>query len=182
MASIYYVGTFRPIVCGIADYTWFLGRASPDGQWGVLSFNPASYGGMLNGQHEEDAERVWPGIPGDGRFSARIVLEGLRSLDGRSSDAVLWFQHEPGIWGDHERFSALLAALSVPKVVTFHTLHFQSHECPAGLRDNEYRLLRAVLPHVNAITVFSNGVRRAVLSALPEYAARVTVLPFTSMS
>ena len=42
MASIYFVGTFRPIVCGIADYTWFLGRDSPDGQWGVLSFDPAS--------------------------------------------------------------------------------------------------------------------------------------------
>ncbi len=176
MASIYFVGTFRPIVCGIADYTWFLGRDSPDGQWGVLSFDPASYGGMLSGHYEEDAGRVWPGIPGDDRFSARVVLEGLRSLDGRSSDAVLWFQHESGVWNDGERFAALLAALSVPKVVTFHTLHFQSDECPSGLRRREYRLLRAVLPYVNAITVFSDGVRRAVLSALPEYAARVAVL------
>ncbi len=176
MASIYFVGTFRPIVCGIADYTWFLGRDSPDGQWGVLSFDPASYGGMLNGHHQEDADRVWPGISGDDRFSARVVLDGLRALDGRSGDAVLWFQHESAIWADRERFTAMLAALPVPKVVTFHTLHFQSDECPAGLRREEYWLLREVLPHVNAITVFSDGVRQAVVRALPEYAARVAVI------
>ncbi|MCP4647274.1 MAG: hypothetical protein GY852_05975, partial [bacterium] len=75
-----------------------------------------------------------------------------------------------------ERFVATLRALDIPKVVTFHTLHFQSDETPEGLRQTEYNLLQSILPHVHAITVFSHGVHRAVVSAFPKYSSKVRLI------
>ncbi|GAH56921.1 unnamed protein product, partial [marine sediment metagenome] len=57
-----------------------------------------------------------------------------------------------------------------------HTLHFQGSETPTGLRKYQYNLLQILLPYVEAITVFSHGVYRAVTSAFPEHRDKVYVM------
>ena len=174
--SICFVGTYSPIVCGIADYTSFLGHASPSGRWGVISFDPRKFGDTLMPEACPPDEPVWHGIPGRDGCSAEVIREGLATLDGKGDDNVLWFQHETAIWPDNHEFVEMLRELDSPKIVTFHTLHFQSDESPSGLRNSEVKLLRLVLPHVNAITVFSHGVERAVSAAFPEFRHKVTVI------
>jgi len=70
----------------------------------------------------------------------------------------------------------LLRNLDIPKVISFHTLHFQSAETPTGLRKNQYDMLEEVLPHIEAIAVFSRGVFNAVSSAFPEYQEKIRIL------
>jgi len=176
MASIYFVGTYKPIMCGIADYTSFLTRESPVGKWGVLSFNLEKYGVPLTSSEEVATDRVWYGIPGRNDFSASVILEGLENLGAKQEDAILWFQHEIAIWPENQKFVTMLKNLDMPRVVTFHTLHFQSPETPSGLCRNQYDLLQAILPHIEAITVFSYGVYWAVISAFPEYCAKVYIM------
>ncbi len=88
----------------------------------------------------------------------------------------MWVQHENGIWPDSQNFIAMLKDLDMPKVVTLHTLHFQSTEMPSGLRRYQYDLLRTLLPRVEAITGFSRGVYSAVTSALPEHRDKVSII------
>lgn len=176
MASIYFVGTHKPIMCGIADYTSFVTRASPAGRWGVISFDVERYGVPLTLDDEAVTGRVWYGIPGRHEFSASVIRQGLKALGAKNEDAVLWFQHENGIWPGSMQFIAMLKNLNTPKVVTFHTLHFQSSETPTGLRRNQHDLLRILLPYVEAITVFSRGVYHAVTSAFPEHRDKVYVM------
>ncbi|UCG84031.1 MAG: hypothetical protein JSW38_04225, partial [Dehalococcoidia bacterium] len=111
-------------------------------------------------------------IPSRTDFSANSILKCLRS----ERDHVLWFQHEFGIWPDSARFVGMLRDLKYPKVVTLHTLHFQSDETVHGLRQNEYAFLRMLLPNTDAITVFSSGVYKAVTTAFPEHTDKVHVL------
>ncbi len=165
MVSIYFVGTYKPIMCGIADYTRFITNESPVGKWGVLSFDLEKYGAPLIGDDGVATDRVWYGIPGSDEFSAPVILRGLKDIGTKNEDAVLWFQHEFAIWEDSRKFVAMLRDLDMPKVVTFHSLHFQSSESPSRLRKCQYNLLRALLPHVEAITVFSYGVYSAVTLA-----------------
>lgn len=176
MASIYFVGTHKPIMCGIADYTSFVTRASPAGRWGVISFDLERYGAPLVTDDKAVTERVWYGIPSRHEFSASVIRQGLKELGAKNEGAVLWFQHENGIWPSSIQFIAMLKNLNIPKVVTFHTLHFQSSETPTGLRRNQYDLLRILLPYVEAITVFSRGVYHAVTSAFPEHRDKVHVI------
>jgi len=176
MVSIYFVGTYKPILCGIADYTSFITRQSPAGRWGVLSFDLEKYGVPLISDDGVATEQVWHGIPDRDNFSARMILKGLRKLGLKKEKAVLWFQHEYGIWPDSHDFVTMLEDLDIPKVVTFHSLHFQSPETASGLRSNQYELLRDLLPHVDAITVFSQGVYGAVTSAFPEYRQKVHII------
>jgi len=176
VVSIYFVGPYKPIICGIADYTSFITRESPVGRWGVLSFDLDKYGAPLTSSDDVAADRVWYGIPGRENFSASVILEGLKNLGVKNEDAILWFQHEFGIWPDSQKFAAMLKDLYMPKVVTFHSLHFQSSETPSGLRKSQYELLQTVLPHVEAITVFSYGVYWAVISAFPEYCTKVYIM------
>lgn len=164
------------MMCGIGDYTSFITRESPPGKWGVLSFNFESSGAPLTGDDIFMPERVWYGIPSRYDYSASVLSDGLKQLGMYNEDAVMWFQHENGIWPDDAQFVDLLRNLEIPKVITFHTLHFQSHETPTGLRKNQYRMLKEVLPHVAAITVFSYRVYQAVTSAFPEYREKIHVV------
>jgi glycosyltransferase involved in cell wall biosynthesis len=176
MASIYFVGTYKPIMCGIADYTSFLTRKSPVGRWGVLSFDLEKYGVPLTADRELPTGRVWYGIPDRRSFSAPMIQDGLNELVAKKEDSVLWFQHEFGIWPDNAKFVDMLRDLDQIKVVSLHTLHFQSSETACGLRRNEYSFLRLLLPHTDAITVFSYGVYQAVTRAFPEHKDKVHVL------
>jgi glycosyltransferase involved in cell wall biosynthesis len=176
MPFIYFAGTYKPIMCGIADYTSFITRKSPVGRWGVLSFDLKRYGAPLRADDGVAADWVWYGIPGRNEFSASVILQGIKELGAEGEDAVLWFEHENGIWPNDIKFVAMLKNLNMPKVVTFHTLHFQSAETPFGLRRNQYNLLRILLPYVDAITVFSRGVYHAVTLAFPEYREKVYII------
>jgi glycosyltransferase involved in cell wall biosynthesis len=176
VASIYFVGTYQPIMCGIGDYTHFVARELNLSRWKVLSFDLDTCGLQMTNGNGVPKGQAWYGIPSPEGFSAQSILAGLRKLGGNSKDAVLWFQHEHGIWRDDERFVRMFSELRLPKIVTFHTLHFQSVETPSGLRGNQYQFLRAVFPHVDAITVFSQGVYQAVTSTFPQYRDKVLLL------
>jgi len=174
--SIYFVGTYNPIMCGIADYTKFITRKMPADKWRVISFDLANFKGRLAKMNGTPADHVWYGIPSFEHFSAPNLLEGLHQLGTESEDAALWFQHEDGIWRNDQKFISMLRQLDIPKIVTFHTIHFQSYETPSGLRKKQHEFLRKLLPEVDAITVFSNGVYRAVTSAFPQYCDKVHIL------
>jgi glycosyltransferase involved in cell wall biosynthesis len=176
MASIYFVGTYKPIMCGIADYTSLVTSEIPAGRWGVISFDLKRYGVPLTLDDKAVTGRVWYGIPGRHEFYASVIRQGLKKLGAKDEDAVLWFEHENGIWPGNIQFTAMLKNLNIPKVVTFHTLHFQSFETPTGLRRNQYDLLKVLLPYVDAITVFSHGVYQAITSAFPEHRDKVHVI------
>jgi hypothetical protein len=120
---------------------------------------------------------VWYGLPDGGGLSAATILRGVKGLCvGAGEDTVLWFQHEFGIWGNGLEFANTLRGLDLPKIVTLHTLRFQSEETPLGLCRREHALLHDILPHVDAITVFSEGVYFAVTGAFPHHAGKVHVL------
>ncbi|MFC2072835.1 hypothetical protein ACFLUU_09135 [Chloroflexota bacterium] len=176
MASICFIGPYKPIMCGIADYTSFITRKSPAGKWGVLSFDLEKYGVPLTADRELTTGRVWYGIPDRRSFSAPIIQDGLNAIVAKKEDSVLWFQHEFGIWPDNAKFVDMLRDLNQIKVVSLHTLHFQSSETTCGLRRQEYSFLRLLLPHTDAITVFSDGVYQAVTQAFPGHRDKVHVL------
>ncbi|MFC2024063.1 hypothetical protein ACFLTJ_00570 [Chloroflexota bacterium] len=176
MASIYFVGPYKPIMCGIADYTSFITRKSSVGSWGVLSFDLEKYGVPLTTDRALITDRVWYGIPSRRSFSAPTIQDGLNELVAKKEGSVLWFQHEFGIWPDNAKFVDMLRDLDQIKVVSLHTLHFQSSETACGLRRQEYSFLRLLLPYTDAITVFSDGVYQAVTQAFPEHRDKVHVL------
>ena len=144
--------------------------------WGVLSFDLEKYGVPVTTDLQMAMGHTWYGIPDRRSFSAPVILEGLRELEIARGNSILWFQHEFGIWPHSTQFVEMLKNLDIPKVVTLHTLHFQSNETPTGLRREQYNLLQILLPYVDAITVFSYGVYRAVTSAFPEYHDKVHII------
>ena len=176
MASIYYAGPYPPIMCGVGDYTEFLTRTSPLGMWGVVTFNLVNYGGPLARDRGPAHAGIWYGIPDRHSYGPAVIQQGLDALAADGQDAVLWFQHEFGIWPERLLFVEMLRGLSVPRVVTFHTLHFQSTETPSGLRQEQHKFLSILLPCIDAITVFSRGVYQAVTAAFPEYSERVHII------
>jgi hypothetical protein len=169
--TISFVGPYKPIMCGIADYTDFVTQECPDGAWDVLSFDLDNYGVPLSSYRSLD-NPVRYCITSRTDFSANSILKYLSP----GGDQVLWFQHEFGIWPDSARFVGMLGDLHYPKVVTPHTLHFQSDETVYGLRQKEYAFLRMLLPHTDAVTVFSGGAYKAVTAAFPEHTDKVHVL------
>ncbi len=176
MASIYHVGTYAPIICGIADYTSFITRESPTEKWGVLSFDLNRYNNRLSDNGHSETNRIWYGLSDPFNIGADMIQSGLKELNARSHESVIWFQHETAIWPHPDKLIAMLQDLDIPKIVTFHTLHFQSDESPTGLRRYQYDLLRDLLPQVEAITVFSSGVHHAVTSAFPEYSTKIHLI------
>ena len=62
------------------------------------------------------------------------------------------------------------------KIVSFHTIHFQSKETPWGMEKREYNLLKAIFPWVDAITVFSRGSYLATKKAFPQYISKTYIL------
>ena len=175
MVTICFAGTYPPLMCGIGDYASFVTRASPPGRWRVLSFREdcevpvAGNGEALDGS-------VWYGMPGLREYSAPVILDGIKALGLAKEDTVLWFQHEFNIWQDSDAFVTMLRELDLPRVVTFHTLRFQTGETPFGLTREEHELLRDLLPNADAVTVFSKGVHSAVTAAFPEHGHKAHVL------
>ncbi len=176
MITVCFVGTYPPIMCGIADFTSYIARIGPAGEWRAISFSPDEDARAPNPEGERQVPEVWHGIPGPDGITVAVVKKGLEALGCGNSDTVLWFQHEFNIWTDSQALLATLRGLDLPKVVTLHTLHFQSTETPSGLCRREHDFLRALLPHVDAITVFGQGVSHAVAAAFPEHRHKVHVI------
>ncbi len=212
--KIYFIGTYQPIMCGLADYTAYITQAmrvarsaewkkkirisstieqNPARRWGVISFNPKSYGSPLIAKScNSGAGNVWRGLKNRDNFSSTSILKGLAYLAGdedkfssslfanarvgKNKKSVLWFQHEFGIWKDSQKFITMLKELKIKKIVTLHTIHFQSRETRTGLTKTEYELLKNILPEVDAITVFSQGVYGVVVKAWPGYQKKIHLL------
>jgi len=172
MAYITFITPYKPMICGIADYAEFITRESLPGKWAVLSFDLDKYGVPLSNNKVSLTDPVWYCIPSRNDFSASSILKGMRHCE----DEALWFQHEFGIWPDDVRFVNMLRDLGQTKVVSPHSLHFQSSETIYGLRRREHSFLQILLPHIDAITVFSEGVYQAITRAFPEYREKVHVL------
>ncbi len=176
MIAVCFVGTYAPIRCGIADYTSYIARIGPSGDWRAISFSLDEDVPALEPDGKRHVPEVWHGIPGPGGVTVPVVKRGLEALDCGNGYTVLWFQHEFNIWTDSQALVATLRGFDLPKVVTLHTLHFQSADTPSGLCYREHDFLRALLPHVDAITVFGHGVYHAVAAAFPEHSHKVYVI------
>ncbi len=176
MITVCFVGTYPPIMCGIADYTHYIARNGPLGEWRVISFALDEDTPVSAHQGKPYVPESWHGIPGSEDLTVPVVKRGLETLGCADSDSVVWFQHEFNIWTNSLALMATFRGLDLPKIVTFHTLHFQSAETTSGLCCREYDLLRTLLPHVDAITVFGHGVYHAVTLAFPEHRHKVHVI------
>ena len=174
--KICFVGTYKPIMCGLADYTASIVEQSPVGETGVISFNPDTYGDPVTGILKKRQESIWRGIESRDNFSAASILKGLTCLPEKDKKTVLWFQHEFGIWRDSQKFIAMLKELKTKKIITFHTIHFQSKETRTGLTKKEYELLGKILDDVDAITIFSQGAYNAIVKTWPGHQEKIHLL------
>lgn len=162
---IHFISTFPPIICGIGNYTKCLTSEMPEDTWHVISPQISEFacsGGSCENHVSYTISLTDPHLPSD--------------LDGD----LLWFQHSFGMWGSPSNpFYKLIREAKERKnkiVATLQALHFQSNETPYGVDAREYDLLKEVLPFIDALPVFSDGTRQAVIKAFPEYKNKVTVL------
>ena len=182
MVSIYFVSTYQPILCGIADYLKFLLREIPKEKWKVISFSLKDFQdslGRLTLARRESSKQVWYGITNRRTPSSNEILEGTKKFPKEDEKYILWFQHTFGIWKNLRGFARLLRELNkvkIKKIVSFHTIHFQSKETPWGMEKREYNLLKAIFPWVDAITVFSRGCYLATKKAFPQYISKTYIL------
>jgi len=182
MTPIYFISTYKPILCGIADYLKFLLKEIPKEKWKVISFDLKSFQdslGRLTHEKKESPKQVWYGITNRRAPSTSEILKGIKKFNKKKENFVFWIQHTFGIWKDLRGFSRLLRELSkfkIKKIISFHTIHFQSQQTPFGMEKKEYNLLKKVLPWVEAITVFSKGSARVVKKAFPAFKNKVHIL------
>jgi len=175
MVSIYFVSTYKPILCGIADYLKFLLSGVPKEKWKIISFDLKKFQdslGCLTCEKKESPKQAWYGITNRRAPSLNEILEGIKSFSKRDEKYLLWFQHTFGIWKNLRGFARLLRELNglkIKKIVSFHTIHFQSGQTPWGMEKREYNLLKYIFPWVDAVTVFSRGAYLAIKKAFPQY-------------
>lgn len=155
---ITFVSTYPPIMCGIASYTKYLCKHIED--CNVISFKLDESICIEKNYEEENTHYILS--KNDYKNNYKKIL--------KYSEDVLWFQHEFGIWPTKD-FVKLIKKLKGRKkiIITFHTLHFQSKETKFGLVKKEYLLLKELLKHIDAFTVFSNGVYNSVSKAFPKF-------------
>jgi glycosyltransferase involved in cell wall biosynthesis len=163
---IHFVSSFPPLVCGIGSYTNYLAQEL-GAECKVTSFRPDHF------------SRGSGTIVLDPRVSYRLSLDGTGFPNFGPGD-VAWFQHAFGMWGnDSDLFLNMVVrakSSGTPVIATFHTVHFESRETESGMSAKEERLMRNVLPHLDAATVFSDGAYNALARAFPEFKAKLTVL------
>jgi len=182
MVSIYFVSTYKPILCGIADYLKFLLSGIPKEKWKILSFNLKKIQdslGRLTCEKKESPGQVWYGITNRRSPSSEEILEGIKNFQKKDKKYLLWFQHTFGIWKNLRGFARLLRELSelkIKKIVSFHTIHFQRKETSWDMEKREYNLLKAIFPLVDAVTVFSRGSYLAIKRAFPQYIYKTHIL------
>lgn len=154
-------------MCGIGTYTYYLTKVMPKDSWSVITFKPDEFSICDIEQREDSRVNYW------------ISLDNP-SLPKNITSKVLWFQHSFGMWGRvNSHFLKLIEeAKKMGKKVgaSFHTIHFQSEETTWGMQEKEFELLKEVLPLLDFVTVFSQGAKKAVINAFPEYREKVIVL------
>lgn len=172
---IVFISPYPPIVCGLGSYVYYLTHEIPRDRWKVLSFNPFTYGPLI----QENSlitlkDHVLYAIPSR-TCVPTVISNGLKQLIG-GEDAVIWMQHSFGIWKDTHYFHQILKYLKdngYATIVTHHTLHFQSSETPYGLTRREYELLEGELPHVHGVTVFSRYIKETIKRAFPKHRGKL---------
>ena len=170
--KITFISTYPPIMCGIATYLKNITKQLPEDIWQVISFKlrrSKSFKILPEEEKEPNTHYILP------RTEPKNVVKKVNRL---ANGSVIWIQHEFGIWGkdSSSEFIKFVSELKGKKIITFHTLHFQSNQTPYGLEEVEYKLLENILPIVDAITVFSDGVCLAVCGAFPKFRDKVVVL------
>jgi len=182
MTSIYFISTYKPILCGIADYLKFLLKEIPKEKWKVISFDLKNFQdslGRLTHEKKESSKQVWYGITKRRAPNLNEILKGIKKFSKGKEKYILWFQHEFGIWKNLRGFARLIRELDnlkIKKNISLHTIHFQSKETPWGMGKREYNLLKAIFPWVDAITVFSRGSYLAVKKAFPQHINKTHIL------
>ena len=168
--KITFISTFPPIMCGIADFLARIINRLPEDSWQVISFKLRKSSGFRVLPEKEKRPNAYYILP---RTDPSSMIKKVNRL---AKNSVVWIQHEFGIWKDTPNFIKFVLEIKSKKVITFHTLHFQSNETPYGLESREYQLLESILPLIDAITVFSDGVYLAVCGAFPQHKKKVLVL------
>jgi glycosyltransferase involved in cell wall biosynthesis len=163
---IHFVSSFPPLVCGIGSYTNYLAQEL-GAECKVTSFRPDHF------------SKGTSTIVLDRRVTYRLSLDGTGFPSFEPGD-VAWFQHAFGMWGnDSNLFLNMVVRAKrsgTPVIATFHTVHFESRETESGLSAKEECLMRSVLPHLDAATVFSDGAYCALARTFPEFKSKLTVL------
>lgn len=170
--KITFISTYPPIMCGIASYLENIIKRLPEDSWQVISFKlktAKNFKILPKRKKELNTHYILP------RIEPKKVIKKVNKLVNGS---VVWIQHEFGIWGkeNSSEFVKFVSEIKGKKIVTFHTIHFQSNETAYGLEKIEYDLLESILPFVNVITVFSDGAYLAVCGAFPNFKDKVVVL------
>jgi len=172
--KITFISTYPPIMCGIANYLKNIITELPEDTWQVISFKlrrSKNFRILPERKKEPNTHYI---------LSRSEPKLAVRKVNRLANGSIVWIQHSFGIWGRESKnireFVNFVSEIKGKKIVTFHTIHFQSAETPYGLEEIEYKLLEEILPIVDAITVFTDGVYLAVCGAFPDFKDKVVVL------
>lgn len=159
------IGNFLPRKCGIATYTTHtytaLKRRYPDMTIDVYAMDDHP------GQYDYPPE-VTRAIPENDRLA---YLDAARAIEASGAQA-LWLQHEYGVFGGAagEMILALLDRVSVPLIVTLHTV---LEEPDADQR----RVLEALLRRAARVVVMADRGRDILLRVYHADARKVVMIP-----
>lgn len=170
--KITFISTYSPIMCGIASYLKNIIEQLPEDTWQIISFKlrrSKNFKILPEGEKEPNVHYI---------LSRTEPKKTIRKVNRLVNGSVIWIQHSFGIWGkdNSSEFIKFISEIKGKKIITFHTIHFQSNETPYGLEEIEYKLLENIFPLVDTITVFSDGVYLAVCGAFPDFKDKVVVL------
>ena len=164
MSKITFISTYPPILCGIGTYLRNITSCLKPEEYQVLTFKKSK---ALKYSNEEELPNTKYVIPYNN------PLKAIDEINKASKNSVVWIQHEFGIWHKQDEFIKLVKKIKSKKIITLHTIHFQSDETAYGLKKKEYEFLEQILPLVNAITIFSDGVYYAIKGAFPQYENKI---------
>ena len=92
MVSIYFVSTYKPILCGIADYLKFLLSGVPKEKWKIISFDLKKFQdslGCLTCEKKESPKQAWYGITNRRAPSSNEILEGIKNIQKKGEKYLL---------------------------------------------------------------------------------------------
>jgi glycosyltransferase involved in cell wall biosynthesis len=159
------IGNFMPRKCGIATYTTDTYRALaerfPDLRVDVYAMDDHA------GRYDYPAE-VTRSIAEDDRFA---YLDAARAIEASGAEAV-WLQHEYGIFGGSagEHILALLDRLSLPVIVTLHTVLEQPNP-------DERRVMDALLKRAARVIVMAERGRDILDRVYGADSRKVVMIP-----
>lgn len=170
--KITFISTYPPIMCGIASYLKHIIEQLPEDSWQVISFKlrrTKNFKILPTREKEPNTHYILPRTE---------LKKAIRKVNRLVNGSIIWIQHSWGIWSKENTsdFVKFISEIKGKKIITFHTIHFQSNETPYGLEKIEYKLLENILPLVNVITVFSDGAYLAVCGAFPNFKDKIVVL------